>query len=361
MVLGLDAPTALRAQGSLADELVLSTTLHVDGDPIAIGDRLEGRLEIIARAPSLPVDADIVLVLDASGSMAGQPTQSMKDGARDMIEALDLVTHPDSRVGVVEFNSQARTLCRLVNNPGQLISCIGRVGAHGGTAIDRGILEGEQVLSIDAPTRQPGFQPVMVVLSDGMNNSGCDPVLKTADRLKLAGTRIFSVCAGSGCDATCMRQVASAAGDFGDVPFTGLPAHFRALAKELRAEPAVESFEVVLDLPEHLELVAGSSRPEPISAEGEPPRWHASRLDRDGFELQFEVQVASEGSAPVGAQIDLTLADGSQVTDRLEAPVAAIPSPTPEPSATSRPQPSDTPRTEPAWEHLLLPYLQIFE
>ncbi len=93
----------------------------------------------------------IVLVLDASGSMAGQKNQELKAAVKQMVRELDLDERPLIQMGIVQFNSTAKALCQLTNDAGRLSSCANKVGANGGTAIDLGIREGLKVLTRGRP------------------------------------------------------------------------------------------------------------------------------------------------------------------------------------------------------------------
>lgn len=355
------------AQTRLADELSVGARLAARGESGAVGDRLEGRLEVIAAAPSLPVDADIVLVLDASGSMAGQPSAKLKDAARDMVTALDLAAHPDTRIGVVIFNTSARTHCQLSNDTGRVHGCINRIGANGGTAIDRGITEGLEVLRLGDPTRRPGLRQVMVVLSDGENNDGCAPVERAADAAKGTGLRLISVCVGGGCDSVCMQRIASGPGDYGDVPFfDDLHRYFQQVATQLRAEPAIAALEIQLELPAQLGYVPGSAKPAPVVGPDGLLRWEIDQLDRDGLSLDFALEILGPGSDPLRARIRFDLVDGSTLDTELEGWPDALPTPPPlrtptaSPTAPPRPSASPTPLAPPAWHRILLPQLSLF-
>ena len=109
----------------------------------------------------------IVLVLDASGSMAGQKNQELKAAVKQMVRQLDLGNRPLIQMGIVEFNTTANTLCQLTNDAGRLSSCANKVSANGGTAIDLGIREGLKVLTRGRPRDRSDVREIMVVLSDG--------------------------------------------------------------------------------------------------------------------------------------------------------------------------------------------------
>jgi hypothetical protein len=88
----------------------------------------------------------LVLVLDSSGSVPMAFSAAQKDGARHLINRLELPSHPERTVGVVEFDSRARTLCQLTNTTARALGCVARVRNWGGTRLDYGIDEGLKVL-----------------------------------------------------------------------------------------------------------------------------------------------------------------------------------------------------------------------
>ena len=61
--------------------------------------------------------------------MAGPPLLQMRQAAARLIRYLDLESYPSTRVGVVEFNTVARTLCKLTNQADQAVTCVNRVRA----------------------------------------------------------------------------------------------------------------------------------------------------------------------------------------------------------------------------------------
>jgi hypothetical protein len=159
---------------------------------ILLGETVDITLTVRANCASETAPLHIVMVLDGSGSMAGAPTQDMKKAAAELIRKLEMDRNPGIQVGVVEFNTQARTLCQLTNQESRAVGCVNNVQANGGTAIDLGILEGLQVLRRGRRTEIPPRE-VMIVLSDGGNNAGCDPVLAACRASARAATS--SACA----------------------------------------------------------------------------------------------------------------------------------------------------------------------
>ena len=179
------------------------------------GETADVELSTLATCAGVTNSLHIALVLDASGSMAGTPNNDMKTAAIDFVRQLDLANHPDRKVSVTQFNSAARTLCQLTNDADRVRACITRVGAAGGTAIEKAIAAGMKALR-KVRFDSPGVLPseVMIVLTDGANNAGCPSVLTSAKAAKDSGITIHGICLGAGCDAICLRSVASSMNHF---------------------------------------------------------------------------------------------------------------------------------------------------
>ncbi len=292
-------------------------------------------LEIRARA-TCPKDLPLhlVLVVDGSGSMVGQPNQETKDALRDFVQALDLPQHPMREVGVVEFNSSARTLCRLSKNLGQVVSCIGRIGASGGTNIDGGVLEGLEVLLHGrSPASGPAMQEVMVVLTDGQNNAGCPSLLDAARTVEGQGVLLITICIGANCDAACMMQAASSQDHFFEEPSSlGLPSVFDRIDTILTGI-ALRQFTVATFLPENMEYVPNSAKP-PAShwPDHRILEWQGSLLSASGISLSFHVRPLEVGGHPVARSTVIEFQDAMGGSGTLE--------------------------TDPPWVHVFYPAVQ---
>jgi len=202
-------PTTMRHQGG-ASRCVVTHTKTASPEVVLLGEEITITLGVRATCPDAPGPTHIVLVLDATGSMQGQPTQLMKQAATKLVRDLDMRNHPERRVGVVEFDMTARRLCALTNDEDQVVGCIDRVVADGGTRIDLGILEGLRVLSEGRGEAQGDMLwEVLIVLSDGGSGAGCAPILRAAGWAETYGAHITTVCLGSSCMRLCMFEVAS--------------------------------------------------------------------------------------------------------------------------------------------------------
>jgi hypothetical protein len=159
-------------------------------------------------ARRLPVH--LVLVLDGSAAIGEASSERMKVAARNLVRDLDLASYPSIKVGVVEFNTRARTVCRLRNDESAVLRCIAQVGTTGGANLTAGIEEGARLLR-DAHTSTLGADALdaLVAMAGPLGGSGnCPGAVQAAARARGQGVMVAAVCVGADCDAACLRQVA---------------------------------------------------------------------------------------------------------------------------------------------------------
>ena len=109
---------------------------------------------------------------------------------------LELEDHPETLVGVVEFNTEARTLCRFTNSEQRAIRCVQRVRSEGGKAIHEGISEGLRLIMRQRTTQKWDEHEVTLLVSDGKNDAGCAEARKAASKARwlAASKRSCSKC-----------------------------------------------------------------------------------------------------------------------------------------------------------------------
>ncbi|MBL4606897.1 MAG: VWA domain-containing protein [Pseudomonadales bacterium] len=137
---------------------------------------------------------DLVLVMDASGSMGSTNIAIQRNAANALVAGLPQGT---TSVGIVSFTSYATTRVGLTQLDGansSITNAINSFGAGGGTSIDAGINKANTVLGINATSSR---LQAMVVLSDGVSSvSYAD---QAADSAMISNTEaIHSVGMGSG-------------------------------------------------------------------------------------------------------------------------------------------------------------------
>ena len=155
-------------------------------------------------------DYDIYLALDVSGSMMSPPTKlaSAKDAANEFVNALELGTSSDIRVGLIVFSSGVATLVSLTNDQNQLDNAISQLGAGGETAMGDAIFEATQKLSAEA---RPDAKKVILLLSDGVPTAGMDSLV-AARTANTNDVLVFAVGYGVNADMGLLSQIASVTG-----------------------------------------------------------------------------------------------------------------------------------------------------
>src|SRR5262249_58286583 len=103
-----------------------------------------------------------VLVIDRSGSMAGQQLKAAKAAAKELLGQLNLNR---DRVGLVTFASDASLNQPLSHDGASIEAAIDQIQVGGGTNIAKGVAMAHDELS--GSHHNLAAMPVMIFLSDG--------------------------------------------------------------------------------------------------------------------------------------------------------------------------------------------------
>ncbi|HEU4798287.1 MAG TPA: VWA domain-containing protein [bacterium] len=154
---------------------------------------------------SLPIPADraaIMLVLDVSGSMRSQDIEpsrleAAKSAAKTFLDAV-----PDRiRIGLAVFAGFSSLLSPPTTDHGRVAELITGLGTARRTAIGEGLLEGVAGLpgrarptleGVLPPLTEPLPPGVVLLLSDGRNNAGIDP-LEAAEIARRQQVKVYTV------------------------------------------------------------------------------------------------------------------------------------------------------------------------
>lgn len=186
------ALAAMGAMGSATAPPLAALTLTGDA-PVTVSTEVvqdkvlkggDGRVTVslnltAARLPTIdnePVAAaDLVVVLDRSGSMEGQKLSDARQAVNHLLDQLG----PDDRLALVTYSNSVQTQSALVPmteaNRRRLASAVERLHAGGGTNLGGGLKRGMEVLM-----HTPGDlrQRKVILISDGLANQGVtDPVV----------------------------------------------------------------------------------------------------------------------------------------------------------------------------------------
>ncbi|NJP05282.1 MAG: VWA domain-containing protein [Chloroflexaceae bacterium] len=150
--------------------------------------------------------ADIILVVDVSGSMEGEKLELVKAG----LESFLLRIIPEDRVGLVVFSSDAQVLVPpepLSENLIDLQTAVRNLFANGDTAMYDGVDTARQLLDDLADTEEDRIQAI-VLLSDGIDNASTVTFEQLQQRFGETPVSIFPVAYGSDADMTALEGIA---------------------------------------------------------------------------------------------------------------------------------------------------------
>ena len=138
---------------------------------------------------------DIVIALDISGSMLAQDFSPNRLEASKNV-AIDFIRQrPNDRIGLVVYEGESFTQCPLTTDHQVLTKLFTSVETgliEGGTAIGQGLATGvNRLRKSDAKSK------VIILLTDGVNNSGNIPPLTAAEIAKEYGIRVYTIGVGS--------------------------------------------------------------------------------------------------------------------------------------------------------------------
>ena len=163
---------------------------------------------------AMPVDFDIKnqkvspvgalqLVIDSSGSMAGENMALCKAAAMEAVKALQ----PSDYIGVIHFDSQPHEIVPMQKVAGRthILPRIASIQAGGGTDVYPAMQRGYFSLrNIDASTKH------MIVLTDGLTPEADFTGL--VRKMRDDGITVSGVAVGEGADVNLMLQIAAAGG-----------------------------------------------------------------------------------------------------------------------------------------------------
>ncbi len=138
---------------------------------------------------------DIVLAMDISGSMLAQDFKPDRLEASKNV-AMDFISkRTNDRVGLVIFAGESFTQCPLTTDHNVLINLFKDVKSgmvEDGTAIGMGL-----ATAVNRLKNSKAISKVIILLTDGVNNSGMVPPLTAAEIAKKFGIRVYTIGVGT--------------------------------------------------------------------------------------------------------------------------------------------------------------------
>lgn len=138
---------------------------------------------------------DIILALDVSGSMLAEDfkpnrLEAAKDVARDFLNQ-----RPNDRIGLVIFSGETFTQCPLTSDRAVLMNMFASVKSgmlDDGTALGDGL-----ATAVSRLRYSKAVSKVIILLTDGVNNTGSIDPLTAAEIAKLYKVRVYTIGVGT--------------------------------------------------------------------------------------------------------------------------------------------------------------------
>lgn len=138
---------------------------------------------------------DIVMAMDVSTSMLARDFKPDRINAAKDIAIEFISQRPSDRMGIVVFAGESYTQCPLTTDRPTLINLMKEVQTgliEDGTAIGNGLATAvARIMDSDAPSR------VVILLTDGVNNTGEVAPQTAADIAKTYGIRVYTIGVGA--------------------------------------------------------------------------------------------------------------------------------------------------------------------
>ena len=138
---------------------------------------------------------DIILALDVSGSMLSQDLQPDRLQAAKKVASEFVVDRKNDNIGLVVFAGESFTQCPLTTDHKVLLNLLNDIEfgiIEDGTAIGLGL-----ATSVNRLKESESDSRVVILLTDGTNNSGQIAPLTAADLARSYGIRVYTVGVGT--------------------------------------------------------------------------------------------------------------------------------------------------------------------
>ena len=138
---------------------------------------------------------DIILAQDVSGSMLARDLKPDRLEASKQVAADFVEGRPNDRMGLVVFAGESFTQVPLTTDHGVMLNMLKELKSgmiEDGTAIGDGL-----ATAINRLKDSEAISKVIILLTDGMNNSGSVDPYTAAELAKLYGIRVYTIGVGS--------------------------------------------------------------------------------------------------------------------------------------------------------------------
>lgn len=195
---------------------ILASNKYISDDSISCGDELILTLALSAVKITRPVE--LVMVLDKSEGVEGEPLDSIKTAAGQLIDVIEdkfdgiTTIATNSRAALISFNGDVTKDVMFTRDTNTMRGAVASLTAGGDSNLSLAITVAADMLV--NPTRIDPSDKFIIVYTDGAWNTGDDPSAAAATAKALGITVIFVPIEGTSADALAeMEQLASQPGE----------------------------------------------------------------------------------------------------------------------------------------------------
>ncbi len=350
LVVAIAAISALTAAAAAAPRPAPAQdpTCNVDHDKTAqppeilLGAAVTVTLDIGGNCPTKLVPADVILVIDRSGSM-------VRDGKIEAAKAAAIAfvnrTDPaQTRVGLVAIAGTAVRVSGLTDDRALLTRFIEDLVIDAGTNLVDGLAEARRALS--GGDVRPGANRYIVFLTDGRHTVPQPPASdlnRVISQVKSDGIVVYSIGLGYDLDAQVLRRMATSPTHYYASPTAAdLEKIYLEIAQRIEAQTLFQNLRITDVVPANMTYLPGTGRPvEPdVSADSKTLTWDLDDVVAPGVSLSYQLRPEEPGLWPTNVEARAEYRDGYGNDDqrvfpvpnvRVLAPTATPAPPTPTP------------------------------
>jgi VWFA-related protein len=183
----------------------------------------------------------VVLMVDVSGSMAGEPIVQARRALTDFVDTL----HQDDQVAVMSFDTGVQLRQDFTPNKSLATRAVAQLAPAGDTALYDAVIE-----AAAKATQAPTERKIVVLLGDGVSTVGLDKRLPSIEAAQQSGVAFVVIGLGSALDRPYLNELAtSTGGRFLEAP---TPAALRQVYANLAAAIRTQ-YTVAMTVPESVD------------------------------------------------------------------------------------------------------------
>lgn len=269
------------------------------------------------------VALSVVLAVDVSGSMAGQPLSSAQQAATDFVRGLS----PQDSVSILTFGDSINTVLEPTTDKDAVAAALAGLNAGGNTALYEATNK-----TIAEALASPSARRAIVLLSDGVDYGGKSDVSRddSLAQARAAGVPVYTIGLGTEIDRNYLNELATATGArFLETPSpAGLSQLYGDIAGLLRGQYIVKlkSPQADAGVTHTLSLsvttggvtaVASKDLPAAVAGAAAPRLALTGLVSGDNVKAMTTITAEAQGSGPLEVRF---LLDGKPLADTTTPP-----------------------------------------